>query len=54
MLTQAFHWFANDETLRELHRILKPHGALGLIWNIEVRHTGIPEEGTQYRPRVGL
>jgi SAM-dependent methyltransferase len=30
---QAFHWFANDEALAEIHRVLKPGGGLGLIWN---------------------
>lgn len=31
---QAFHWFANREALAEIHRVLKPGGALGLIWNV--------------------
>lgn len=31
---QAFHWFATQDALREIHRVLKPHGKLGLIWNI--------------------
>lgn len=31
---QAFHWFANREALSEIHRVLKPGGVLGLIWNI--------------------
>lgn len=30
---QSFHWFANIETLTEIHRVLKPAGQLGLIWN---------------------
>ena len=30
---QSFHWFANIETLNEIHYILKPNGHLGLIWN---------------------
>ncbi|OTG80413.1 SAM-dependent methyltransferase [Acinetobacter sp. ANC 4558] len=30
---QSFHWFANIETLTELHRVLKDHGWLILIWN---------------------
>jgi len=31
---QAFHWFATREALAEIHRVLKPGGVLGLIWNI--------------------
>jgi len=31
---QAFHWFANVVAMQEIRRILKPGGALGLIWNI--------------------
>jgi SAM-dependent methyltransferase len=30
---QCFHWFATPEALQEIHRVLKPDGALGLIWN---------------------
>jgi SAM-dependent methyltransferase len=30
---QAFHWFATPEALAEMHRVLKPGGILGLIWN---------------------
>ncbi|KAK4888129.1 hypothetical protein LTR27_012935 [Elasticomyces elasticus] len=32
---QAFHWFANETALKEIHRVLRPHGVLGIIWNIE-------------------
>lgn len=32
---QAFHWFATKPSLQEIHRILRPHGVLGLIWNAE-------------------
>ncbi|WP_296256281.1 MULTISPECIES: class I SAM-dependent methyltransferase [unclassified Pseudomonas] len=31
---QAFHWFANDAALAEIHRVLKPGARLGLIWNV--------------------
>jgi ubiquinone/menaquinone biosynthesis C-methylase UbiE len=31
---QSFHWFATPEALREIHRVLKPRGALGLVWNL--------------------
>lgn len=30
---QSFHWFANQKSLQEISRILKPQGYLGLIWN---------------------
>jgi len=30
---QAFHWFRHDEALPELHRVLRPAGAVALIWN---------------------
>ncbi|HEV8059660.1 MAG TPA: class I SAM-dependent methyltransferase [Gemmataceae bacterium] len=30
---QAFHWFSNEATLEEFHRILEPRGWLALIWN---------------------
>ncbi|OQS00292.1 hypothetical protein THRCLA_06057 [Thraustotheca clavata] len=34
-IAQAFHWFDNREALLEFHRVLKPTGTLGLIWNME-------------------
>lgn len=30
---QAFHWFDREKTAREFRRILKPQGAIALIWN---------------------
>jgi SAM-dependent methyltransferase len=32
-VAQAFHWFSGEGALREIHRILKPSGRIGLIWN---------------------
>ena len=32
-VAQAFHWFDARRALQEIHRVLTPHGGLGLIWN---------------------
>ncbi|MHB1988680.1 MAG: class I SAM-dependent methyltransferase [Acidimicrobiales bacterium] len=32
-VAQAFHWFAGDRALAEIHRVLKPAGLLFLLWN---------------------
>jgi SAM-dependent methyltransferase len=37
---QAFHWFANETALAETHRVLRPNGRLGLIWNVRDESVG--------------
>lgn len=35
---QAFHWFRPRPTLRELRRVLRPRGGVGLVWNTRDEH----------------
>jgi ubiquinone/menaquinone biosynthesis C-methylase UbiE len=32
---EAFHWFASDETVAEIARVLRPGGGFAIFWNVE-------------------
>ncbi len=34
LCAQAFHWFATEAALSDIHRVLKPGGKVALIWNV--------------------
>ena len=36
-VAQAFHWFDADVAFAELHRVLRPGGRVGLVWNARDR-----------------
>lgn len=39
LVAQAWHWFDHDRAVAEMHRVLKPGGGLGLVWNARDRTT---------------
>jgi SAM-dependent methyltransferase len=53
-VAQAFHWFDGGAALGEIHRVLRPGGALALVWNRrrmdEPLNQAIDELIAPYRP----
>ncbi|HUQ11736.1 MAG TPA: methyltransferase domain-containing protein [Steroidobacteraceae bacterium] len=44
---QSFHWFATAAAVAEIRRVLRPGGALGLIWNVRVQSVSWVSELTR-------
>lgn len=51
-VAQAFHWFDAPRALEEFHRVLRPQGRVGLIWNVRDRSVDWIERLWQVMDRV--
>ncbi|MCB0934110.1 MAG: class I SAM-dependent methyltransferase [Mycobacterium sp.] len=40
LVAQAWHWFDLDRAVAEIARVLRPHGTLGVIWNVRDERLG--------------
>lgn len=45
----AFHWFAHDDAILEMARVLRPGGVLALAWNESDKPLPLPREFTDYQ-----
>jgi SAM-dependent methyltransferase len=44
---QAFHWFRHGEAIPELHRVLRPLGRVGLLWNMRDQDDALQRKVTE-------
>lgn len=51
---QAFHWFANDEAVAEIGRVLRPGGVVALVWNEPGDPSPLPEAYLTYLEALHL
>lgn len=56
LVADAWHWFEPEPTIREVRRVLKPGGWLGLVWNVvaepvEPWELSIVDESDEYDRR---
>ena len=51
-VAQAFHWFATDEVVAELARVMRPGARLALLWNTLESSRFEPPLPAAYRARV--
>ena len=53
-MAQAFHWFDPNAALAELHRVLRPEGRLGVIYNVRDETVPLHAEFTRiFQPHRG-
>jgi len=41
---EAFHWFASDDSVAEIARVLRPGGALVIFWNVGIDYEHMGDE----------
>jgi SAM-dependent methyltransferase len=49
---QSFHWFDGERALAEIHRVLRPGGLLGMIWNVRDEASDWSERLTEIFDRL--